>query len=129
MRPHAKQSFKPNRRDENVTFINSDPGVIGVYLAWLDLLQIPRERLRFRLMIHESADTSGAEEYWADLAGIPRAQLQKTTLKKHNPKTVRKNTGSDYRGCLIIRVAAGCHLYRRIEGTWYGIVGAIRPAD
>ncbi|MEU7701004.1 hypothetical protein ACF064_22580 [Streptomyces sp. NPDC015492] len=120
---------KPYRRDESVTFINSDPGVIGVYLAWLDLVQIPRERLRFRVMIHESADVSGAEEYWADLTGIPRTQLQKTTLKKHNPKTVRKNTGSDYRGCLIIRVAAGCHLYRRIEGTWCGIVGSIRPAD
>ncbi|MET7759129.1 hypothetical protein ABZT27_31145 [Streptomyces sp. NPDC005389] len=120
---------KPYRRDETVTFINSDPGVIGVYLAWLDLLRIPRERLRFRVMIHESADVSEAEEYWADLAGIPRTQLQKTTLKKHNPKTVRKNTGSGYRGCLIIRVSAGCHLYRRIEGTWYGIVGAIRPTD
>ncbi|MFE6786290.1 hypothetical protein ACFVFF_28935 [Streptomyces sp. NPDC057680] len=118
---------KPYRRDETVTFINSDPGVIGVYLAWLDLLQIPRERLRFRVMIHESADVSGAEEYWADLAGIARTKLQKTTLKKHNPKTVRKNTGADYRGCLIVRVAAGCHLYRRIEGTWYGIVEAIRP--
>ncbi|MDX2563800.1 hypothetical protein PV371_29710 [Streptomyces sp. TX20-6-3] len=120
---------KPYRRDEAVTFINSDPGVIGVYLAWLDLLQIPRERLRFRVMIHESADVSGAEEYWADLVGTPRPQLQKTTLKKHNPKTVRKNTGPDYRGCLIIRVSAGCHLYRRIEGTWYGIVGATRSAD
>ncbi|MHA4777058.1 acylphosphatase [Streptomyces sp. MSC1_001] len=120
---------KPYRRDETVAFINSDPGVIGVYLAWLDLLQIPRERLRFRVMIHESADVSGAEQYWADLVGTSRSQLQRTTLKKHNPKTVRKNTGSDYRGCLIIRVSAGCDLYRRIEGSWYGIVGATTPTD
>ncbi|MFE2328845.1 hypothetical protein ACFXD5_33930 [Streptomyces sp. NPDC059385] len=116
---------KPYRRDETVTFINSDPGVIRVWLAWLQLMEIPRERLKFRVMIHESADVEGAEQYWADLVGAQRTQLQRTTLKKHNPKTVRKNTGTEYRGCLIVRVSASCDLYRRIEGAWCGIVGAV----
>ncbi|MFF0484157.1 hypothetical protein [Streptomyces sp. NPDC004435] len=119
---------KPHRRDESVTFINSDPDVIRVYLAWLDLLGIARSRLRFRVMIHESADVGGAERYWADLAGIPPSDLQKTTLKKHNPKTVRKNTGANYRGCLVVRVSTASDLYRRIEGSWYGIVGAVASA-
>ncbi|WP_190344451.1 hypothetical protein [Streptomyces venezuelae] len=116
---------KPYRRDESVVFINSDPGVIRVYLAWLRLLGIEHHRLGFRVMIHESADVAGAEQYWADFVGIERSRLRKTTLKKHNPKTVRKNTGTDYRGCLIIRISAACALYRRIEGTWCGIVGAV----
>ncbi|MFD6348870.1 hypothetical protein ACFWF9_29710 [Streptomyces roseolus] len=120
---------KPHRRDETVAFINSDPDVIRVYLAWLDLLDVTRDRLRFRVMIHESADVGGAERYWADLAGISTSELQKTTLKKHNPKTVRKNTGAEYRGCLIVRVSAGSDLYRRIEGSWYGIVGAVASTD
>ncbi|MFJ6484307.1 hypothetical protein [Streptomyces sp. NPDC091682] len=115
---------KPYRRSETVTFINSDPGVIHVYMAWLRLIGIPRDRLKFRVMIHESADVDGAEQYWADAVGAERAQLQRTTLKKHNPKTVRQNTGSEYRGCLIVRVAASCELYRRIEGAWCGIVGS-----
>ncbi|MGW6943240.1 hypothetical protein ACWGF3_30155 [Streptomyces xanthophaeus] len=115
---------KPYRRSETVTFINSDPGVICVYLAWLQLMGVPRDRLKFRVMIHESADVEGAEQYWADLAGVDRTQLQRVTLKKHDPKTVRKNTGPEYRGCLIIRVAASCELYRRIEGAWCGIVGS-----
>ncbi|MEU6893429.1 helix-turn-helix domain-containing protein [Streptomyces sp. NPDC046557] len=120
---------KPYRRSETATFINSDPGVIRVYLAWLSLLGITPERLRFRVMIHETADVAGAELYWADFVGVQRSQLQRTTLKKHNPKTVRKNTGTDYRGCLIVRVSASCDLYRRIEGTWCGIVGAVDSID
>ncbi|MFD4244936.1 hypothetical protein ACFWP3_25600 [Streptomyces sp. NPDC058525] len=116
---------KPHRRAETVTFINSDPGVIDVYLSWLRLIGIPHDRLRFRVMIHESADVEGAEQYWADRVGVDRTALQRTTLKKHNPQTVRKNTGADYRGCLIVRVSASCDLYRRIEGTWCGIVGAV----
>lgn len=102
-------------------FINSDPDVIRVYLAWLNLLGVTAERLCYRVMIHESADVAAAERYWAGLVGIDTASLRKTTLKKHNPKTVRKNVGAEYRGCLVVRVSQGAELYRRIEGWWHGI--------
>ncbi|WP_367042729.1 hypothetical protein [Streptomyces sp. Je 1-332] len=116
------QKSKPYARREAVTFINSDPDVIRVYLAWLDLLGIAPERLNYRVMIHESADVATAEAYWADLVRVDVSTFQRTTLKKHNPKTVRKNTGDDYRGCLVIRVRQGADLYCRIEGWWTGIV-------
>ncbi|MFG3202605.1 hypothetical protein [Streptomyces sp. NPDC048192] len=119
---------KPYDRRENVIFVNSDPGAVTVFLAWLDLLGVERERLRYTVMIHENADVGGAEMYWADLVGADRSFFKKTTLKKHNPKTIRKNTGENYRGCLVIKVLKGADLYRRIEGSWYGIVlGATQP--
>lgn len=120
---------KPYERRERVTFINSDPQMIRVYLAWLGLLGVTRERLELRVSIHESADAPDAERFWAQVAGVDTSALSRTTLKKHNPKTVRKNVGDDYHGCLTIRVAQGADLYRRIEGWWCGIVlGAERPA-
>ncbi|KUN22259.1 hypothetical protein AQJ11_27225 [Streptomyces corchorusii] len=120
---------KPYDRRENVIFVNSDPGMIRVFLAWLDLLKVERERLRFTVMIHENADVGGAERYWADLVDADASMFNKTTLKKHNPKTVRKNTGDGYRGCLVIKVLKGADLYRRIEGWWCGIVGAATSTD
>lgn len=79
-------------------------------------------------MIHESADVTEAERYWAEFVGAERSAFNKTTLKRHNPKTVRKNTGDSYRGCLVIKVLKGAELYRRIEGSWCGIVlGAAQP--
>ncbi|MDN3023124.1 hypothetical protein [Streptomyces sp. S.PB5] len=120
---------KPYARREVVTFVNSDPGMVEVYLAWLNLLGVERERLRFAVMIHENADVEAAEQYWADLVGTDRSAFNKTTLKKHNPKTVRKNVGDSYRGCLVIKVLKGADLYRRIEGSWYGIVLSVREAD
>nr|WP_180218293.1 hypothetical protein [Streptomyces albus] len=119
---------KPYRRDETVAFVNSDPDMIRLYLAWLDLLGVERTRLRFTVMIHESADVHGAERYWADLVGAGPESFYKTTIKKHNPRTVRKNVGENYRGCLAVRVLQGADLYRRIEGWWYGIVGAVGSA-
>ncbi|MDJ1136560.1 hypothetical protein [Streptomyces iconiensis] len=120
---------KPYRRSENVSFVNSDPDMIRLHLAWLDLLEVESKRRRFHVMIHESADVEAAENYWADLAGVPRSALMKTVLKKHNPKTARKNVGDDYRGCLTVRVLQGAELYRRIEGWWYGIVCGARSAE
>ncbi|MFD5339330.1 hypothetical protein [Streptomyces hawaiiensis] len=119
---------KPYDRRESVCFVNSDPGMIRVFLAWLDLLGVERERIRFTVMIHETADVPGAEQYWAELVDADRSAFYKTTLKRHNPKTVRKNTGDSYRGCLAIKVRKSADLYRRIEGSWYGIVlGATQP--
>jgi hypothetical protein len=120
---------KPHARREGVEFVNSDPDMITVFLAWLDLLKVERDRLHCRVMIHESANVSTAEQYWADVVGMDRSLLGKTILKKHRPTTVRKNTGDRYMGCLGIRVRQGADLYRRIEGAWYGIVGAVRPGD
>lgn len=119
---------KPYARRENVTFVNSDPGMIKVFLAWLDLLDVERHRLRFSVMIHESADVTAAELFWADLVG-PEQTFNKTTLKRHNPRTVRKNVGPDYRGCLVVKVLQGTDLYRRIEGAWYGIVLSAHRLD
>ncbi|MFE4968066.1 hypothetical protein [Streptomyces sp. NPDC056660] len=40
------------------------------------------------------------------------------------------NTSEAYRGCLTICVLMSADLYRRVEGTWYGIVGgATRRPD
>nr|BFD84374.1 hypothetical protein StreXyl84_37750 [Streptomyces sp. Xyl84] len=120
---------KPYARRESVAFVNSDPGVVRLFLAWLDLLGVERGRLRFAVMIHESADVTGAERFWAELVGADHSSFTKTTLKKHNPKTVRKNIGDAYRGCLVIKVLKGAELYRRIEGSWYGIVDAATSTE
>ncbi|MFH8474768.1 hypothetical protein [Streptomyces sp. NPDC018000] len=120
---------KPHRPQERVSFINSDPRMIVVFLAWLRLLGVSTEQLRFHVHIHETADATGAERYWIDLTGADSASFGKTTIKRHRPETNRKNVGEDYRGCLVVRVLKSADLYRRIEGWWYGIVGAAERAD
>ena len=113
---------KKYARRESVAVINSDPGLIMVYLAWLRLLGVDRARLRFRVHIHESADVDQAQRFWADLVGVDVAELRRPTLKRHSPKTVRKNVGEDYRGCLVVNVLRSADLYRRIDGWWTGLV-------
>jgi hypothetical protein len=115
---------KPWNPSVVVQFMNSDPGLIVLWLRWLDLVGVTRDRLTFRVSIHESADVRGAEQYWAELVGVDVCEMQKTTLKRHNPKTVRKNTGDSYRGCLTVGVRRSTSLYRQIAGWWQGIIAA-----
>jgi transcriptional regulator with XRE-family HTH domain len=107
---------KPYRRSDRVTFLNSDPALIKFFLRFLDAAGIEREGLVYRVQIHETADLDTAQQFWLDVTGADSAQFRRPTLKRHNPKTVRKNTGGGYHGCLRIDVLRSSTLYRQIEG-------------
>ena len=116
---------KPYDRREQVTFINSDPGLILLFLAWLDQIDFPGEHRHFSLSIHESADVPSATAWWSDVTGVPSDDFGRAVLKRHNPKTVRKNTSDAYVGCLVIRLRQCRRLYQQIEGVWQGIMGGL----
>lgn len=118
---------KPWRRDSRVSFINSDPGMIHLFLAWLNLVGIHRDRLTYRVMIHEDADIEGATEFWSHVVDIPSPQFKKPTLKAPNPKSNRRNKGEEYRGCLVVGVRKSTYFYCQIAGWFDGLLGCLPP--
>ena len=112
---------KPWRTYEVVAFVNSDAAMIGLFLRFLTLLDVGPGRLRFQLHIHRSADVVAADQYWSEILGVPSDVFQPTVLKQHAVKTNRKNTGTDYHGCLSVRVLQSAPLYRHIEGIWWAV--------
>jgi transcriptional regulator with XRE-family HTH domain len=119
---------KPHRRSEEISFINSDPRLIQFFLRFLDAAGVSPDRLIRRLQIHESADVEAAQQFWVHLTGLPPGQFRQPTLKRHNPKTVRKNVGPGYRGCLVIKVRQSAELYRQVEGWASAAMAARAPA-
>jgi hypothetical protein len=115
---------KPYSRRESIDFVNSDAGMICLFLKWLDVMGVEHGRRRYRISIHESADVAAAEDYWRSVIGLTTVAFSKAVLKRHNPKTVRRRVGGDYHGCLIIRVSCSSDLYRRVDGWWRGILEA-----
>jgi hypothetical protein len=119
---------KPYDRRETVTFTNSDPDVITVFMAWLALIGVRPDGCGFRVHIHETADAVAAVAYWADVIGVDPARFSRTTLKRHNPRTNRQNRRDGYHGCLVVTVRRSAYLYRQVEGWWRGISGAVLVA-
>ena len=111
------QKSKPWRRQERLTFINSDPGLLRLFLRFLETCQRGKESVQFRVSIHDSADAEAAEAWWADQLDLPPDGFQRPTIKKHVPGTRRANTGDDYHGCLTISVLQSRELYWRVEGV------------
>ncbi len=115
---------KRHNISERLCFVNSDPGLIKLFLGFLRVAEAEWSTLRFRVQIHERADVLAAEQFWLRVTGADPAQFHSTQLKRHNPRTVRKNVGADYHGCLRIDVLQSADLYRRIEG-WFRAATAV----
>ncbi|HKS01779.1 MAG TPA: helix-turn-helix domain-containing protein [Arthrobacter sp.] len=107
---------KPYHRHDHVTFMNSDPALITLFLRFLDAAGVDRNMIVYRVYIHETADVTGAERFWLEVTGADPTLFRRPALKRHKPQTVRKNVGPDYRGCLRVDVRRNMELYRRIEG-------------
>jgi len=120
-----EKAWKPGA---TVTFTNSDPGLITLFLRWLELIGIQEDRVVFRLMIHETASIENAVLFWANHVGVRPEEFQPTTLKKHTPITVRKNVGASYNGCLTVRVRRSTNLCRQIDGWCGGILARLTIA-
>lgn len=117
---------KPYARRETVAFINSDEGMIRLWVAWLDDIGFPEEHRRYSLSIHETADVPAATASWAAVLGVDVERFNPPTIKRHVPTTVRLNVGDDYRGCLVVRLVQCRVLYQQIEGAWTGIVAGFQ---
>jgi hypothetical protein len=118
---------KPYRRANRVNFINSDPSLIRFFLRFLGAAGTPRADLSFRVCIHENADIEAARTFWTKVTGANPEQMRRPTLKRHNPRTQRKNVGQDYHGCLRIDVRNSSALYLKIEGWAIAAMAGIAP--
>jgi hypothetical protein len=110
-----------------VIFTNSDPGLIRLFLRFLDTAGAQRSDLVFSVYIHETADVAAAHQFWLTVTQAHSGQFLKPVLKRHNPKTTRRNVGEDYHGCLRINVHRSSALLRKIEGWASAAMGTLTP--
>lgn len=118
---------KPWNRQKVVQWMNSDPVLVSLFLEGLALTGIARDRLSLRVHIHENANEPAARVYWSELTGVPIEQFRRSTIKRHNPTTVRQNTGEGYQGCLCVAVLQSRALYEVMDGLVRGL--ATGPRD
>ena len=107
---------KPPFNLERVIFVNSDPGLIRLFLRFLASVGAEQNDLTYSVQIHETADVAEAQRFWQDVTGASAEHFTKPAIKRHNPKTNRKNVGESYHGCLRISVYRSSTLHQKIAG-------------
>ncbi len=112
------------RIDERVRFINSDPALIKLFLKFLEKAGVSRQRFRYCVHIHESADAEAATTFWAGMLGATPDQFVRPVIKRHTPRISREGDNTGYHGCLQVSVAKSSGLYREISGWAHGVMTA-----
>jgi hypothetical protein len=113
------KSWRPNAP---VQFANTDPGLIRLFLRFLDVLGVPAANPVFRVAIHETADAEAAVRWWCAQIGVGVGAFRPPTIKAHRPRTNRHNRVERYHGCLSVHVRRGSPYYWQIAGLVAGVI-------
>lgn len=110
------------KTDGSVNFVNSDPRIVALFLAWLrHFFVIDEDRLKLRVYLHEDLDLGAASRYWADVCGIPVERHNKAIRPKAAAvrKAVRHEMG-------LVRLDYSCS---RTHREVMGLVSALLTCD
>jgi hypothetical protein len=119
---------KIHRVSVPLDFANSDPDMIAFHMRWLyENLAVPKTDITMRLHLHQGHIERLDEitRYWLKVTGLNKTNVMKPIIKKHNPKTVRKNSKETYKGLVAIRVRHSTMLNRRVMG-WIKAIATAR---
>lgn len=97
---------------ELVKFSNSDPHMIKLMMKWFrKICQVPEDKFRIGLHIHELHNQPLIEKYWSKMTGIKINQFNKTQIKESSLQYRRNML---YNGTCSIRIS-NCKLFRKIK--------------
>jgi len=105
-------------------FANSDPSMIKLFLEWLKLVGVEKERINFDIYVHTNNKYRISEiiKYWSKIVSTPE-NLFKVYFKKNIVNTKRRNVEPDsYFGLVRIYVKESSDLVRKISGWVEGIL-------
>jgi hypothetical protein len=84
----------------NISFINSDPVMIGTFLKlFRTSFEVDETKFRVLLHLHEYHDHLEMKRYWSNITHIPIKQFSKTFIKSHTKRRIHP----DYKGCCKIK--------------------------
>lgn len=109
---------------KKLEFANSDPKIIKFMMKWFrEFCEIPEEKFRGAIWIHDNLDSVKARFFWSDLTGIPPKQFYKTYLAKNKigSRKIRKNIHSF--GVFSI-VITDIKKHRKVMGWMTGILAS-----
>lgn len=111
------------KSDKGVGFSNSSSQVIAFMMRWFrEFSQVPEEKFRGQIWIHEDLDELKARKYWSKITKIPISQFQKSYIAKNKreSKKIRKKL-HEY-GVFAVRISSA-ETQRKILGWIAGILG------
>lgn len=111
-------------RGHYLSFANSDPGMIALYLRFLrEVIQISEEKFRPNIHIYPNINILSAIKFWSKITKIPKQRFHTTTQISRASKGKRPRNSLPY-GTLKIDVS-GRQKFYQVKGWIDGLVQQI----
>lgn len=110
------------KKDNLVGFSNSDLEMVVLFIKWLKLCGITKQRLKFRVGVNEAyrANVYNIQDYWKKMLSVNNEQFQKPFFQKVQWKK-QYDHPEKYHGVLRVRVSKSTDLLRKIHGWIEGL--------
>lgn len=89
-------------RRSTLVFTNTDPGMLKMYIKWLALLKVPKEKLKVKLHVYKDMSVEGEISFWSKELGINKAKFNKTWVKKSKMTNLTYKNNFGHGTCNII---------------------------
>lgn len=114
-----------NRQDKVpspcISFGNSNPDMVILFLRFLrEVMQIPEEKLRPFVQIHNNIDSQSVIQFWSDVCNIPKERFRTTRQTSRASKGKRPHNSLPY-GTLKLNVN-GRQNFFKIKGWIDGLI-------
>ena len=72
-------------KEYSISMSNTDPSMLRMFIRWLVLLDVPREKIKVRIQLYKDMDVDTEEKYWSSVLGLPRKRhFRKSYIKSSN---------------------------------------------
>ncbi len=123
----ALYSGEGYKNDGKGGFTNSDPILIKFMSRWFqEFCDLPMNKLRGAIWIHEGLDHIAAKYFWSKLTGIPEKQFHKTYIAKNKKDSKKMRKNIHQYGVFAIRFSDS-DKQRRIIGWISALLGGRIP--
>jgi hypothetical protein len=110
-----------SKRDASAQFINSDPEMIRVFIAWLEKFEkLERKNLAYRLFIHKPYSNENLERFWSKFLNVPISCFKSTIFKPTNLGVKKKPS---YKGCVRVSVPRSTKLLFKLK-VWQNMLAS-----
>jgi len=88
--------------DSTTSLANTDPSMILFFIKWMELLGVPRIKMKIKLHLYNDMDIDKETGYWSDLLHIPKDNFRKPYVKDSKLSDISYRNGFGHGTCNVI---------------------------
>ena len=85
-----------------LTFTNTDPAMLRIYIRWLEILGVKKEKLKFKLHLYKDMKEYSEIKFWSNELEVSNSQFRKTWIKDSNMSDLTYKNNFGHGTCNII---------------------------